>query len=133
MPHYYYFEELNVYQLARLQCQSIWNLIQTTPLKNDFILRDQMNRSSGSVMDNIAEGFGRDGNREFISFLSISKGSCCETKAQIQRAYDRRYFDRNTFEECSKMSQSIIDQISRLITFLKNSEKKGAKFPVKDK
>ncbi len=84
MAHYKSFEELEIYKLARVQCNEIWKLIISTSLGKDYKLREQINGSSGSVMDNIAEGFGRGGNREFINFLSYAKGSCSETKAQLQ-------------------------------------------------
>jgi len=80
MANYSSFEEMVIYQLAREQCNQIWNLIMTTSLGQDYKLREQINGSSGSVMDNIAEGFGRGGNKEFITFLSYSRGSCCELK-----------------------------------------------------
>jgi four helix bundle protein len=59
------FEEIEVWQLARQFCQDIFSIVQYDGLKTDFSLKDQINRSSGSIMDNIAEGFGRDGTKEF--------------------------------------------------------------------
>jgi four helix bundle protein len=84
------FEDLEVWKLAREVCQKIENLFQTTKLGKNFSLRDQMERSSGSIMDNIAEGFGKDGNRELHNFLSYSKGSCTELKSQCYRAFDKK-------------------------------------------
>lgn len=77
MANYNSFEEMVIYQLAREQSNQIWKLILTTALGQDYKLREQINGSSGSVMDNIAEGFGRGGNKEFITFLSYPRGSCC--------------------------------------------------------
>lgn len=68
MSHYKSFEEMEIYILARKLSNEVWDLIITTPLGSDYKLRDQINASSGSIMDNIAEGFGRGGNREFINF-----------------------------------------------------------------
>ena len=73
MANYSSFEEMVIYQLAREQCNQVWNLIMTTSLGQDYKLREQINGSSGSVMDNIAEGFGRGGNKEFITFLGYSR------------------------------------------------------------
>ena len=63
MAHYNSFEDLEVFKKARLLSQNVWEIIQTTELKQDFELRNQINTSSGSIMDNIAEGFGRGGNK----------------------------------------------------------------------
>ncbi len=63
MAHYNSYQDLEIYKLAREICNDVWELIVTTPLGNDFKLRDQINGSSGSIMDNISEGFGRGGNR----------------------------------------------------------------------
>ena len=66
------FEEIGAWQKARLLCNSIHQIIVNTDLIKDYKLKDQINGSSGSIMDNIAEGFGRGGNAEFIQFLGIS-------------------------------------------------------------
>lgn len=68
MANYSSFEEMVIYKLAREQSNQVWNLILTTALGQDYKLREQINGSSGSVMDNIAEGFGRGGNKEFKLF-----------------------------------------------------------------
>ena len=83
------FEDLEIWSLAREICQLVEFLIQNTNLKTNYSLRDQIDRSSGSIMDNIAEGFERNGNREFIQFLSIAKGSAGEVKSQSYRAFDK--------------------------------------------
>lgn len=80
------FEELEVWKRARIICNEIELLFQTTKLGDNYALRNQMDRSSGSIMDNIAEGFGRAGNKEFHNFLSYSKGSCTELKSQIYKS-----------------------------------------------
>ena len=128
MAHFNSFEDLEIYKLARFQCQDIWNIIINTSLNQDYKLRDQINGSSGSVMANIAEGFGRGGNKEFINFLSCAKGSCCETEAQLQRAYDRNHLNEETFLKLIKKSDELIEQISKFINYLKRSDRKGPKF-----
>lgn len=87
------FEDLQVWKLAREISSEVWKLILETELGKDYSLRNQMNRSSGSIMDNIAEGFERNGNREFIQFLSIAKASCGELRSQLYRYRDRNHID----------------------------------------
>lgn len=79
-------------------------------------------------MDNISEGFGRGGNREFINFLSYSRGSCCETQSQLIRALDRKHISQVEFDTLMEKTQSEIDQISKFMNYLKNSDRKGSKF-----
>jgi len=85
------FEELEMWKQARILAQRIFDLYSTSPeFSKDYKLKDQINGSSGSVMDNIAEGFDRGSRNEFVNFLSFSKGSIGEVKSQIYRAFDRK-------------------------------------------
>lgn len=79
------FEDLEIWQSARIISKKIHFLSLETELKNDFGLRNQIRNSSGSVMDNIAEGFERGGNLEFRQFLSVAKASAGETRSQLYR------------------------------------------------
>jgi four helix bundle protein len=131
MAHYTSYQDLDIYKLAREVSNDVWGLIVTTPLGVDYKLRDQINGSSGSIMDNIAEGFGRGGNREFINFLSYARGSCCETEAQLQRALDRKHLSDEQFQDLIKKTRNLNDQISKFMNYLKASERKGSKFDSK--
>ena len=113
------FEELTVWKKSRMLCEEIFALINRPDFSRDFKLRDQINGSSGSIMDNIAEGFGRGGSVEFINFLCIARGSAFETKSQLYRALDRKYFDQNEFEKLA----SLVDEIIRMITNLSYTSK----------
>lgn len=128
MAHYKSFEELKVYKEAAIFCDEIWKIIINTPLSKDYKLREQINGSSGSVMDNIAEGFGRGGNKEFIMFLSYSRGSCCESKAQLLRAFNRKHISNELFKKLDSDANNLIDQLSKFINYLKKSDKRGSKF-----
>jgi four helix bundle protein len=85
------FEDLEIWQEARELSKYVFKLSSLEPFKSDYKFRDQMRASSGSTMDNIAEGFCRGGNKEFYQFLSISRGSCGEVRSQSYRAYDYEY------------------------------------------
>ena len=131
MAHYTSYQDLDIYKLAREVTKDVWHLIATTPLGVDYKLRDQINGSSGSIMDNIVEGFGRGGNREFINFLSYARGSCCETEAQLQRPLDRKHFSETQFNDLFNETKNLNDQISKFMNYLKASDRKGSKFDSK--
>ena len=128
MAHYSSFEDLKVYKEAVEYCNDVWEIIINTSLSKDYKLREQINGSSGSVMDNIAEGFGRGGNKEFIMFLSYAKGSCCESKAQLLRAFNRKHISEEVYTKLNAKADNLIDQLGKFMTYLKNSERKGPKY-----
>ncbi|MGB5942961.1 MAG: four helix bundle protein [Leeuwenhoekiella sp.] len=122
------FEDLEVWQLAREVCLDINRLIDTSQLATDYALRNQINRSSGSVMDNIAEGFERDGSKEFKQYLSISKGSCGEVRSQLYRCLDRNYLSQDEFSKISNKTVVLSKKLGSFISYLKNTNFKGVKF-----
>lgn len=122
------FEDLEIWQLARELCKYIFIITSKEPFCHDFKLRDQIRTSSGSVMDNIAEGFERDGNREFLQLLSVSKGSCGECRSQSYRAFDYDYIDKITLDQLIDKTTNLSKQIAGFIAYLKRSNFKGTKF-----
>ena len=122
------FEDLEIWQLARVICQDLEVLFESTPLGKRFSLLNQMDRSSGSVMDNIAEGFGRGGNLEFRNFLGFSRGSCTELKSQLYRAKDKKLITETEFKNLSDKCEKEIAKITAFINFLNRSDFKGSKF-----
>jgi four helix bundle protein len=122
------FEDLEVWQVARELCKIVYSLTNKNPFCKDFELVRQIRKSSGSIMDNIAEGYERDGNKEFIQFLSISKGSCGEVRSQSYRALDQSYISKEEFEELYNIASSISKMLSGFINYLRKSEINGIKY-----
>ena len=127
------FEDLEVWQKARVLANEIWNRTLNNSFLNFFSLRDQINRSSGSIMDNIAEGFERGGNKEFIQFLSYSKGSCGEVRSQLYRAKDRNHINEAEFNTLVVQATEVGKQIGGFMNYLSQSEIKGTKYLDKNK
>ena len=126
------FEDLEIWKEARILCKFISIITRMSPFCTDFKLRDQIRASSGSVMDNIAEGFERDGNKEFMQLLSISKGSCGECRSQSYRAFDYDYIDEDTLNDLILKTTQLSKRISSFIAYLKKSEFKGSKYNVSE-
>jgi len=122
------FEDLEIWQLSREICQSVWKLFEITSLGKDYELRNQIYRSSGSIMDNISKGFERNGRREFINFLSYSKGSCGESRSQIYRAFDRSHITKEEFEQLKDMTIIERKKIGAFMSYKVKSHIKGSKF-----
>lgn len=122
------FEEIDAWKNARILADKIFKLTLEGSFSKDFKLRDQINGSSGSIMDNIAEGFERNGNREFIQFLSIATGSAGETRSQLYRALDRNHLTTNEFNTLKDETIQVSKQISSLMGYLNSSKLKGVKF-----
>ena len=111
MAQFKNFEEIIAWQKARVLCKKIRLVADVIQSQNDFRLKDQILGSSGSIMDNIAEGFERQGNKEFVQFLYIAKGSCGEVRSQVYRAFDYGYL---TQEECDIILADALE-ISRIL------------------
>ncbi|MFP4041800.1 MAG: four helix bundle protein [Bacteroidales bacterium] len=122
------FEDLEIWQLARLICKKVFEITCRNPFSKDFSLKNQIRRSSGSIMDNIPEGFERDGKQEFVQYLSIAKGSCGECRSQLYRAVDRKYITNAEFDELYNLLTMESQKISSFIRYLKKTEYKGRKY-----
>lgn len=125
------FEEIVSWQEARKLNKIIGCLIDSDRFRQNYRLINQIEGSAGSIMDNIAEGFERGGNKEFIQFLYIAKGSCGELRSELHRAADRNFISEKEFETLSVHSMKISSLIQKLINYLENSAKKGIKYKPK--
>lgn len=121
------FEELEIWKNSRLLCGKIRDLSLNSPLSKDFSLKDQILRSSGSVMDNVAEGFERDGKKEFLQFLYIAKGSLGETRSQVYRSFDAHHFSEEQYLSLLNDCLNLSAQIKKFINYLSTSEFEGSK------
>ncbi len=122
------FEDLEIWQEARNLAKEIYIISKETGLQSDYKFKEQIKASSGSVMDNIAEGFERDGNIEFRQFLSIAKGSAGESRSQIYRLYDYEYISEEQFVDLKNKYESLSGKIKNFITYLNKKDFKGSKF-----
>lgn len=113
------FEEIASWIEARELNILAGKLIDENRFKSNFRLINQMEGSAGSVMDNIAEGFERGGNRELIQFLFIAKGSCGELRSQLYRAIDRQYINEEEFKLISDKAKKVSSLIQKFINYLK--------------
>src|ERR1017187_2466822 len=100
----------------------VYDFTKKDLFKNDYSLIKQIRSASGSVMDNIAEGFERGGRKEFVQFLVISKGSCGEVRSQLYRAMDQKYISSSEFDSSVKLCLSTSKMTQRLIEYLNKSE-----------
>ncbi len=122
------FTELEVWQLANELEKKVYTQLNNASLAKDFSLKDQMNRSVGSIADNIAEGFGRGGRIEFIQFLSIARASASELQSQLIRCLNRNHFNKEVYDELYELTDKAGRKIGAFIKYLNGSNKSGPKF-----
>lgn len=112
------FEDLAIYQKSCELAKQVYDITRKGEFKSDYRFVQQIRAAAGSVSDNIAEGFERQGNKEFINFLYIAKGSCGEVRSQVTRAHNVGFIDDNTFSQmfvdCKKLSAGILNMINSL-------------------
>ena len=121
------FEDLSIFQMARDLCKDVYAITKDGEFHKDMRFVQQIHAAAGSIMDNIAEGYERDGNKEFINFLYIAKGSCGEVRSQIIRATDVGFIDKDTAKKLYNDSLNLSKAISKFITSLKGSPITGLK------
>lgn len=121
-------EELEIWQLARRYAKEIGQLVNKEIFDQEYGLRNQMKNSSGSIMDNIAEGFGRGSKHEFVNHLTIAKGSTEECRSQLYRCRDQELIDDIRFNDLLARSLELVKRTTAMINYLNRSTVKGNKF-----
>ena len=122
------FEDILAWQKARVLTQKVYACTKQSLFARDFGLRDQIQRASVSTMANIAEGFERGGDREFIQFLSTSKGSSGEVRSHLYVALDQNYVTQEQFTELFGQAEEVSRLTSGFMTYLQQSNVGGNKF-----
>ncbi len=122
------FEDIDAWKEARELTKSVYQITSTGEFARDFGLRDQIRRAAVSVMSNIAEGFEPGGDKEFLQFLSLAKGSCGEVRAQLYVALDQTYINDAQFQELVEKTVRINRLIAGLMKYLQTSDLRGSKY-----
>ena len=122
------FEDLEIFQIARGLCKDIYIITDAESFKCDYRFTQQIRAAAGSIMDNIAEGFERNGNKEFVNFLYIAKGSCGEVRSQLLRANDVGYIDDDTFRQLYDRTLELGRKIYNLAQKIKDVGNPGSKY-----
>ena len=122
------FEDMLSWQKARELTKRVYQISKAGDFAKDFELRGQMRSASVSVMSNIAEGFERGGDKEFLQFLSTAKGSCGEVRSQLYVALDQSYISAVEFDKLSSEALEVSKLVAGFMGYLKQSELRGNKF-----
>ena len=125
MPTIEKIEDINVWQEARQMHKCCLPIIQKLQKYHEFRLIDQVRGSTGSIMDNIAEGFERGNNKEFINFLGYAKGSNGEFRSQLYRIFDAGYITEEEFNQLFSQCVKIGSMLIKFIEFLLQTEIRG--------
>jgi four helix bundle protein len=119
------FEDIESWKIARQLCRKINDFINAGRFQRNYSLINQVRASSGSIMDNIAEGFERGTKAEFIMFLGYAKGSCGELRSQLYRTLDFHFLSQVEFEELLIMTESISRLLQKFIGYLQKTTVAG--------
>jgi len=122
------FEDIEAWQKARELTRQIYMVSNSGAFARDFGLCDQIRRASVSIMSNIAEGFRRGGNKEFIQFLFTAKGSAYEVQAQLYVALDAGHIGEEQFQKLYSSTEETARLIGGLLRYLRNNDFRGSKY-----
>ena len=122
------FEDLAIFQKARELSKQVYQITRQGEFKYDSRFVQQIRASAGSVMDNIAEGYERQGNKEFKNFLYIAKGSCGELRSQVMRAHDVNFITDEAYNQMYADCKKLSIAIANFIKTIKDSDFKGTRY-----
>jgi four helix bundle protein len=122
------FEDIESWKKSRELTKQVYEITSIGEFKRDFGLKDQLRKASVSILSNIAEGFERGGDQEFLQFLAVAKGSCGEVRAQLYVALDQGYLPRDRFESLTALTKEISRLISGFMQYLRQSSLRGNKY-----
>jgi four helix bundle protein len=117
------FEEIQAWQEARILVQMVYEAVKANgAFCKDYRLVNQIQSAAVSAMSNIAEGFARKSNKEFIQFLFIAKSSVAEVQSQLYVTLDQKYVQQSTFERIYSQAEKVSKIISGFIKYLKSKQ-----------
>ncbi len=122
------FEDIVAWQKARQVSRETYTLTRLSEFKTDYDLKAQIRDAANSIMANIAEGFGRGGNKEFVQFLSIANGSVCEVQSHCYVALDQAYISQEQFDLLYAHCETAKQKIGAFMGYLQQSERRGLKY-----
>ena len=122
------FEDLPIWQEARILAKDVYRLTSTEPFSKDYRFCGQIRAAAGSIMDNIAEGFEKENNKEFIQFLYIAKGSCGEVRSQLYRAKDVDFISDEEYKKYMDVVLNMSMSLANFIHYLQKSDMTGTRF-----
>lgn len=112
------FEDIEAWKRARELTRAVYKVTDESSFARDFALRDQIRRAAISIMSNIAEGYERDGDKEFRQFLSVAKGAVGEVKAQLYVALDVGHLTETEFSRLFDLADETGKLIGGFIRYL---------------
>lgn len=124
MATYNTFEELPVWKEALTLYKLVYKVIETSKIKSDFGMKEQIRRAAASVSNNIAEGFEQSNNKVFYNYLRIAKGSCGEVMNQAILCYEVKMIEEKDFSEIKKQAKKLSASIAGFMKYLKSKNNK---------
>ena len=119
------FEDIECWQEARKIVNRVYRVCRANAFRRDYSFIDQIKRAAISIMANIAEGFSRKGNKEFIQFLFIAKSSAAELQSHLYVALDQKYIEKSEFDDLYEIVEKVQRQISNFIKYLTSTLKRN--------